>query len=208
MRGSVKVNEIFESIQGEGYFVGEPALFIRFSGCTRKCHYCDTNFDSYTKMTVQQLIDTIRKHKMRVIVFTGGEPCLHYRTMKAIIDELITDVFDKLKFFFCVETNGDVMVDYSIFDYVCFSPKDKGAVQKVLHYIDTQKLEHHDVKITTDLSTNKNLINAATMLMPLTKFDEVNDKKTKQKVWNYCVKYRIRYSPRLHTEVWGNLKGK
>ena len=37
-----KINEIFYSIQGEGYFTGTPTVFVRFSGCNLRCPFCDT----------------------------------------------------------------------------------------------------------------------------------------------------------------------
>ena len=37
-----KINEIFYSLQGEGYHTGIPAIFVRFSGCNMKCSFCDT----------------------------------------------------------------------------------------------------------------------------------------------------------------------
>ena len=38
-----KVNEIFYSLQGEGYYTGTPAVFLRFAGCNRRCAFCDTD---------------------------------------------------------------------------------------------------------------------------------------------------------------------
>ncbi|MBO8477106.1 MAG: 7-carboxy-7-deazaguanine synthase QueE, partial [Bacteroidetes bacterium] len=38
-----RINEIFYSLQGEGYFTGTPSVFIRFSGCNLKCPFCDTD---------------------------------------------------------------------------------------------------------------------------------------------------------------------
>ena len=40
-----KINEIFYSLQGEGYHTGTPAVFIRFSGCNLKCSFCDTRHE-------------------------------------------------------------------------------------------------------------------------------------------------------------------
>ena len=45
------VNEIFYSLQGEGYYTGTAAVFLRFSGCNRKCSFCDTDHFSGREMT-------------------------------------------------------------------------------------------------------------------------------------------------------------
>ena len=42
----IKIKEIFESIQGEGPYVGYKQLFIRFCNCNLKCNYCDTEFSA------------------------------------------------------------------------------------------------------------------------------------------------------------------
>ena len=43
-----KINELFYSLQGEGFHTGTPAVFIRFSGCNLKCDFCDTRHESGT----------------------------------------------------------------------------------------------------------------------------------------------------------------
>ena len=41
-----RINEIFYSLQGEGYHTGIPAVFVRFSGCNLRCPFCDTQLDA------------------------------------------------------------------------------------------------------------------------------------------------------------------
>jgi putative chitinase len=54
----MRVNEIFCSIQGEGKYAGCPAIFIRLSGCTRKCSFCDTKYHTNGKeMSVEDVPD-------------------------------------------------------------------------------------------------------------------------------------------------------
>ncbi|MEM1579128.1 MAG: 7-carboxy-7-deazaguanine synthase QueE [Archaeoglobaceae archaeon] len=91
-----KITEIFESIQGEGIFVGVRQLFIRFSGCNLSCFYCDTLRDSefcrdevmgrvlknpISSDYVQKLIDSATVHS---ISLTGGEPMLQADFIKSL----------------------------------------------------------------------------------------------------------------------------
>jgi len=84
-----KINEIFYSLQGEGYNTGRPALFIRFSVCNLRCSFCDTDFSHYEEMQdadiVKRALDIVNAKKaegqsndtaMPMIVLTGGEPSL------------------------------------------------------------------------------------------------------------------------------------
>ena len=51
-----KINEIFYSLQGEGYHTGTPAVFIRFSGCNLKCSFCDTRHEEGVLMSDDEII--------------------------------------------------------------------------------------------------------------------------------------------------------
>lgn len=85
---SVKIKEIFPSIQGEGPYVGYKQLFIRFCNCNLKCNYCDTEFNSnenFEEFTPQGLAEYIKKFDLPTIhsiSLTGGEPLLSVSFLK------------------------------------------------------------------------------------------------------------------------------
>jgi organic radical activating enzyme len=118
----MKVLEIFESIQGEGSFIGSPVTFVRFPGCNLSCPWCDTK-ESWaagngTDYTVDSLVEELcaPEKKSRIIVFTGGEPCLQ-KDLPELIDQL--SLRGK---FLCIETNATQEVPQGI-DWVVASPK-------------------------------------------------------------------------------------
>lgn len=51
-----KINEIFYTLQGEGFYTGTPSLFIRFSGCNLQCPFCDTSHQSFHETTLDEII--------------------------------------------------------------------------------------------------------------------------------------------------------
>ena len=82
------IREIFTSIQGEGPYVGEEQLFIRFCGCNLNCAYCDTDFDlsKSTPYTPQELLAEIKSTcACPVISLTGGEPLLSADFLKEFL---------------------------------------------------------------------------------------------------------------------------
>lgn len=71
------VVEIFPTLQGEGPFVGQPAVFVRLGGCNLACDFCDTEFENFGVMPLQTMFKTIRSHATQgrdLVVITGGEP--------------------------------------------------------------------------------------------------------------------------------------
>ena len=71
-----KINEIFYSLQGEGFHTGTPALFIRFSGCNLKCEFCDTQHETGSWMSDDEIIRRAEECPAKMVVLTGGEPSL------------------------------------------------------------------------------------------------------------------------------------
>lgn len=79
---NIRIKEIFESIQGEGPYIGCKQIFVRFCNCNLKCNYCDTDFaqeEYFEDFSPAELADYIRKFDLKTIhsiSLTGGEPLL------------------------------------------------------------------------------------------------------------------------------------
>ncbi len=112
-----RVNEIFYSLQGEGFYTGRPAVFLRFSGCNRDCSFCDTAHQSFRPYTLEQIVEEVKTFPARFIVVTGGEPLLQ-------LDEPLIEALHSAGFYIAVETNGSMAVPRGV-DWVTCSPKDR-----------------------------------------------------------------------------------
>ena len=119
------LSEIFSSIQGEGPYVGERHLFVRFCGCHRDCIFCDTNpertetvlvekapgsgnFEQVNNpLTVEQLMEIIRevdsKRTNRRVSLTGGAPLLQAHYLQKLLPHLYGDDYS-----IYLETAGDL----------------------------------------------------------------------------------------------------
>lgn len=73
---TLRVNEIFYSIQGESSRVGIPTVFIRLTGCPMRCTYCDTSyaFHNGQQKNIDEIIHEIKQFDTNYITLTGGEP--------------------------------------------------------------------------------------------------------------------------------------
>ena len=110
------VNEIFYSLQGEGYNTGIASVFIRFSGCNLRCAFCDTNHQSHIMMSLPEIVDEVMKFPYApLIVLTGGEPSL-------CVDEPLLKALHLTGKKIAIETNGTRPLPLGI-DWVTLSPK-------------------------------------------------------------------------------------
>jgi len=73
---TLKINEIFFSIQGETSRVGLPTIFIRLTGCPLRCVYCDTEyaFHEGNMITLDDIMKNISEYETKHVTVTGGEP--------------------------------------------------------------------------------------------------------------------------------------
>ena len=99
---SLKVNEIFYSIQGESSYAGRPCVFVRLTGCNLRCAYCDTQYAYHEgrEFEIKDIIAQVSSHKCPLVEVTGGEPLIQKQTpflVKGLVEKGYTVL---------VETNG------------------------------------------------------------------------------------------------------
>lgn len=110
---SLKVNEIFYSIQGESSCAGWPCVFVRLTGCNLRCAYCDTQYAYETglEMDIKDILDRISVYNCRLVEVTGGEPLIQKETPDLIM-HLLNKGYKVL-----LETNGSM--DIGVVDKRC-----------------------------------------------------------------------------------------
>lgn len=77
----MKINELFYSLQGEGFLAGVPSVFVRLAGCPLRCCWCDTAYawrdTSGVDRTTEFIMDAVNRWDTRHVVVTGGEPLVN-----------------------------------------------------------------------------------------------------------------------------------
>ena len=135
-----RINDIFYSLQGEGYNTGRAAVFVRFAGCNLRCPFCDTEFDTFREMTDEEILADIQNvvtierglqtidgrlqtidgglqtiDGRLLVVLTGGEPTLQ-------VDEAFVDLLHQHGFEVAMESNGTRPAPQNL-DWLTVSPK-------------------------------------------------------------------------------------
>lgn len=116
-----KVNEIFHSLQGEGYHTGRASVFVRFSGCNLRCPFCDTDHEPGRLMSDEEIFAEVAKYPAHWVILTGGEPSLQ------IDSEFVAALKRATGKLVAIETNGTHPLPPEI-DWVTVSPKAGGNV--------------------------------------------------------------------------------
>ncbi len=115
----VDIKEIFTSIQGEGPYIGQKHVFVRFCDCNLNCKFCDTDFSKKgsKKYTKEELFDVLSAINADVVSFTGGEPLLNADFLLKFLKEFKAKLNKKIY----LETNGTLYKE----------------LKKVINYVDT-----------------------------------------------------------------------
>jgi len=140
MSVSYKINELFETIQGEGSFTGQPSIFIRLQGCPVGCSWCDTKHtwdvkeseqviatqmlnkaqenEQWSALTISNILSLIKQQGFQAkhIVITGGEPCMVDLTP-------LCQEFEQQGYSTQIETSGTFEIQTSEKCWVTVSPK-------------------------------------------------------------------------------------
>lgn len=113
------VMESFYTIQGEGFYSGTPAYFVRLGGCDVGCVWCDVkeswDASQFEWFSVEQIVSDAKESGAKVIVVTGGEPLMYDLTK-------LTGKFKNVNLQVNIETSGAYPLTGQ-WDWICFSPK-------------------------------------------------------------------------------------
>ena len=111
--------EIFYSIQGEGFYSGKPAIFVRLGGCDVGCVWCDVkeswNENDHPFFTIDEILKELSQYPCQTLIITGGEPLMYD----------LSELTSRLKsagYRLHIETSGAYPMT-GTWDWVCFSPK-------------------------------------------------------------------------------------
>ena len=111
--------EAFYTIQGEGFYQGHAAYFVRLGGCDVGCVWCDVkeswDAEAHPKLSIKEIVDEAKQFEGRLVVITGGEPLMHDTTA-------LTNAFKNAGFATNIETSGSSPLSGE-WDWICLSPK-------------------------------------------------------------------------------------
>ena len=103
----MRITEIFFSVQGESSHVGKPCVFVRLTGCSLRCVWCDTKyaFGGGREISQEDVIAEVERHPTKLVEITGGEPLEQeavYPLMQTLLDRGYTVM---------LETGGHVSIE-------------------------------------------------------------------------------------------------
>ncbi len=211
-----KINEIFETIQGEGVFTGVPAIFIRLQGCDVGCAWCDTqqtwDIDiskqvSFHQMTqkitesaqwceadADEILAFVQTKEAKHIVITGGEPCIYDL-------HPLTASMESHGFQCQIETSGTYEIKATENTWVTLSPKIKMRGKKVVNHsalLRANEIKHpvgteKDIKNLDELLANIDVTEKIISLQPISQKVNATDLCIKT-----CIKRNWRLSIQTH----------
>ena len=210
---TLKINEIFYSLQGESSRIGIPTIFIRLTGCPMRCNYCDTAyaFHEGKNYSFDEIINEIQQYKTNFITVTGGEP-LAQKSCKDFLAKLtnlgyevsletggaisIDQVHEKVKIILDIKTPGSGEVENNFWENLTLI-KDQDEIKIVI-------TNHDDYKWAKKLIKNKNLYEKYDILFSPS-YSDLDPNKLAG--WILEDNLSVRMQVQLHKIIWGEKKG-
>lgn len=210
------INEIFQTIQGEGYYTGTPSIFIRLQGCPVHCHWCDTKYTwvcsdkenvsikevinknqvskKWSHLTINDILETLKKWTAKHVVISGGEPCLYNLLY-------ITKILEKKGYQCQIETSGIKNIICSLNTWVTLSPKKniRPLNESIIrsNEIKFPILKKEDLLYVYDILSNiKDKKKRIIYLQPISQ-----NKKALNICMNICMKKNWKLSVQLHKYI-------
>jgi 7-carboxy-7-deazaguanine synthase len=213
-KDSLRITEIFYSLQGEGKTVGLPTTFIRLTGCPLRCGYCDTEyaFHGGETLSIADILQKVKNLGAQYINVTGGEPLAQKR-----VHNLMTKLCDA-GYKVSLETSGalDVSdVDGRVVKVLDVKTPGSCEVEKNLHENYQYLTEHDQVKYVicdaADFSWSKEHMQkhllaekCEVLFSPVQGQLQATDLAN----WVLDAKLPVRFQIQLHKYLWGDVPGK
>jgi len=205
---SLKINEIYYSVQGESTHAGRPCIFIRLTYCNLRCSYCDTEYAFYDgkDMEITYIMSEIKRWDCNLVEVTGGEPLFQDECID-LLNELVNSNYEVM-----LETGGSLSISdvpkkvVKIVDFKCPS---SGMVKKNLWSIVDDLQAHDEVKFVIgnredfdwakDRITEYSMDKICTLLFSPT-FGEINPQQIVE--WILAENLPVRMQLQMHKMIW------
>jgi len=211
---SIRLTEIFLSLQGESQSVGLPTVFVRLTGCPLRCHYCDTEyaFKGGTSYPIEEIIQQVRAYRVPLITVTGGEP-LAQKACRPLLHALCEHGLSV-----SLETSGALSIDQ--LDprvHVVMDIKTPDSGEMARNRLDNLALlrQADEVKFVINSRADYDWCNDFIMTHELSRRCQIlfspvqgNLSPTQLADWIIHDRLAVRFQIQLHKFLWGDQPGK
>lgn len=196
----LKIQSIFRTLQGEGIYVGMPSIFIRLGGCNLACSFCDTEFEDYSEMQLNDILNEVERLKqnynINLIVITGGEP--FRQNIKKLCDDLLGR-----NFLIQIETNGTLFQDLDKRVQIVCSPKISANSYHKIRADIFERISAFKFLISTNIPfydsvPDWNFENKIVYIQPMDEYDEHKNAKNTEYAIEFVMKNDYRLSIQTH----------
>jgi len=222
----MRINEIFYSLQGEGFLAGVPSVFIRLAGCPLRCKWCDTKYGWDTAAgahySIQKIIRTTQKYQAGFAVITGGEPMVNSDLPQ------LTKELKKSGKHITIETSGIAFIPDMPCNLMSISPKLSNSTPDEPHLAAIHEknrldiavlgelLEHYNYQLKFVIDSEDDLLEIAQTVGQLPNLDAgkvmlMPQAATRQEllakspmVAQLCKRSGFAFGQRLHILLWNN----
>lgn len=211
---SLRLTEIFLSLQGETRTVGLPTVFVRLTGCPLRCQYCDTAyaFHGGKKYEIDEIISAVKKYSARHVTVTGGEP-LAQKSCLLLLQRLCDEGYEV-----SLETSGalDVLpVDPRVVKVVDIKTPGSGEAEKNRWENLPHLLNHDQVKFVIcdqadyiwarEIMSQYNLAAKCEVLFSPS-YEQIKPGELAD--WILQDQLPVRMQIQLHKYLWGDVQGR
>jgi 7-carboxy-7-deazaguanine synthase len=210
---SIKINEIFYSLQGESSLIGIPTVFIRLTGCPMRCSYCDTAyaFHSGKNLSIDSILNKVNAFKTKFVTVTGGEPLAQkgcWDLLKVLCDQEysvsletggaidISEVDERVKIILDVKTPNSGESENNLWENLQLI-KEKDEIKFVISDLEDYEWSKA-LMIREDLTAKASII-----------FSPVHRKLQPKTLGEWILKDHlpVRFQVQLHKIIWGEIPG-